>query len=269
MYTWGEVTIMPGIFKDIFEYEFTDTDIAVITHNKNYEYIKIKVIVDTESRTDLVKNIIIDVDDPQNKLTVKLTSIQTGIIQVFETDFVDCSLRPAYRDNELVVASGILQQEIDNLGSTLVDLIDTPGDYDVGKCLVSTSSGTSWGFPIVYEASDEGVSSTSGKTLQQKVRLTANDVVAGKYKISWCFEWSYSSTSSEIVINVQLNDTEDLANYIVKPAPADTSKFTCCGGFYYKTLTAGTHYVDIDWCSGSNGKTSSIRRARIDMWRVL
>ena len=158
---------------------------------------------------------------------------------------------------------------ISSVSGTIIDLIDTPGDYGVGKCLMSTASGTEWGFPIVYETSDEGVSSTSSIVPQQKVRLTANNVVAGKYKISWGFEWAYSSSSSEIVIDIQLDDTEYLANYRVRPAPADSSKYTCCGGFYYKTLTAGTHYVDMDWCSGSNGKTSSIRRARIDMWRVL
>lgn len=129
MYTWGE-GIMPGIFKDIFEQEFVSTDTITITHNQDYEYIKVKVIVGAESRTDLIKDIRIDINDPQNKLTVELKSAQTGVIQLFDTDFVDCSVRPAFRDNELSTVSGSLQQEIDNLESTLNELDTTTSGFN-------------------------------------------------------------------------------------------------------------------------------------------
>ena len=149
------------------------------------------------------------------------------------------------------------------------DIYYTKEEIDTISGTLSNESGTEWQAPVVYEASDEEVSSTSSTSYQQKTRLTVDDVVAGKYRIGWSFEWAYSSSSSEFILRVQLNDTKDLANCTTRAVPANSSKFTCSSGFCYETLLQGTNYIDVDWCSSQNKKTSSIRKVRLDMWRVL
>lgn len=79
---------MAGVFNLLYTQEFTSTDTIQITHNSGREYIKVKVVIDSESREELISGVVTDVSDPANKLTVSLVSAQTGIIQLFETDFV-------------------------------------------------------------------------------------------------------------------------------------------------------------------------------------
>ena len=79
---------MAGIYELLFSQSFTSTDTVVVTHNLDREYVYIKLIVGSENRQDLLSRVNIDPSDPTNKLTVKLRSVQSGIIQLFGTDII-------------------------------------------------------------------------------------------------------------------------------------------------------------------------------------
>jgi hypothetical protein len=179
MGTWGEV-IMAGTFNLVHTQTFTSTDTIQVTHNSGYEYVKVKVIINNDSRVDLIRNIVTDVSDPTNKLTIYLTSAQTGVIQVLKTDFVSPGELSSTGEHVVVYAtgdqtisgsktfidpvvsvypiqdyhlttkyyvdtvSGMLQTQIDAKQSTLLELTDTPSTYDNSKWLQSTATGTFW-----------------------------------------------------------------------------------------------------------------------------
>lgn len=171
---------MAGVFNLIHTQAFISTDTISVTHNSGYEYVKIKVIVNGESREDLISDIVTDVSDPTNKLIVYLMSAQTGVVQVLKTDFVTVGELSAtgvhgvvYTISDQIISgnkaftdtisgvgptqdhhlttksyvdtiSGSLQTNIGAKPDTLLELVDTPSSYDDDKYLRSTTSGAEW-----------------------------------------------------------------------------------------------------------------------------
>ena len=159
---------------------------------------------------------------------------------------------------------------------SFLNIVGVPSNYIDGKYLRSTVSGTVWdsiseyAISEVFYTSDDLSSSTSNTELTKKVRLNIeNTTSSGNYRIGWCYEWAYSSSSSEFVCRVQLDDVVDLSYIKARPAPSDIDCFRSSSGFCYTTLSSGNHYIDIDWCSSSYGKYAVIRKARIDAWRLV
>ena len=74
-----------------FIQSFTNTNTVVIQHNLGYACCNVRVVIGGMSRTDLITNIELDRADPLNKLTVTLSSAQTGYVQILSVDVL-----PAY-----------------------------------------------------------------------------------------------------------------------------------------------------------------------------
>lgn len=72
---------MAAVFQ-LFRQPFAATDTIVVTHNADSLVISVRVLINDVVDNDLVESIICDSGDPRNALTVKLTSVQTGLIQV-------------------------------------------------------------------------------------------------------------------------------------------------------------------------------------------
>jgi hypothetical protein len=116
-------------------------------------------------------------------------------------------------------------------------------------------------------AESEGESSTTSALWQQKLRLTTPSLPAGDYRIGWSFEYSTMDQNAKYKFRVRLDDTTDFMDILV----ATTKDYSegCWfhdGGMKVSTLTAGIHFVDIDYAS--IGQTTYIRRARLEIWRV-
>lgn len=77
---------MAGSFKALFFQDFTSTDTITVTHNQNLFQLGVRVIVGGEVRQDLIESIAFSTSDPRNELTVKLTSAQTGVVQIVNND---------------------------------------------------------------------------------------------------------------------------------------------------------------------------------------
>ncbi len=54
----------------------------------------------------------------------------------------------------------------------------------------------------------------------------------------------------------------------VEPKDSGSDQYSLASGFAYVTLSAGSHYFDLDYASSVNGVSTSIRRARLEFWKV-
>jgi hypothetical protein len=120
------------------------------------------------------------------------------------------------------------------------------------------------------EASSETDSSTTSTSWSQKVRLTTSALPAGKYRIGWSYNIRQSNTSYSAQARVQINDTGTVHNYMLEPKDGTSNEEDAVGGFYYYTVSTGgtTLDIDLDFSTENSGGTTTIRRARLEFWRV-
>ncbi len=115
---------------------------------------------------------------------------------------------------------------------------------------------------------DNAVSTTSGTTPQQKIRLTLTDVEAGDYLVEWGAEVRVASRGRRIHVRLQLNDTMNINNTRTNPS-VNTNDWGPVSGFCKLPLTAGTHTFDLDFSSTDANRTVGIRQARIKVTRAI
>ena len=48
-----------------------------------------------------------------------------------------------------------------------------------------------------YQAAEDTESSTTSTTYQQKLRLNANSISTGKYRLGWYYEWQHRNTGND------------------------------------------------------------------------
>jgi hypothetical protein len=88
----------------LFTQEFAASASIHVQHNQDAE-VGVRVVIDGQSRQDLIRTVELDSGDPYNGLTVNLKSAQTGRVQILDSQiFQDGSYLFWQRD----VASGIL-----------------------------------------------------------------------------------------------------------------------------------------------------------------
>lgn len=118
-----------------------------------------------------------------------------------------------------------------------------------------------------YEASAEDKSTTTSTSMQQKVRLELTDLLAGKYRVDWCYEWAYSNGNFQFMSRLWIGDDTHMEQE-VRPVIGDINHYECSSGFVYVNLTSGNHNIGLDYCSSKSGKTAYIKRARVSARRV-
>lgn len=114
------------------------------------------------------------------------------------------------------------------------------------------------------DAEDETTSSTTSSTYQNKLNLTTGVLPAGRYRIGWYCEGAQSTTSDRFQMRVQIDDSDTLGQTMEETA--DTDDWMPHGGYAYRNLS-GSISIDMDWREQAGG-TASIRRARLEIWRV-
>ena len=134
-------------------------------------------------------------------------------------------------------------------------------DNGDGSVTVSSSSAV-FGANLI-EAESEGVSSTTSNVYQEKLTLVTPSLPSGRYRIGWFSEASNSSTSALPLVRVRIN-----SNVIseANDEQEDNRGWQVSSGFKYETLS-GINTLDIFYAELSGG-TASIRRARLELWRV-
>jgi len=222
----------------------------------------------------------------EEEITEEEQTVLDTIVADHPDDFSEC----AEEDDEAIGSgsiSGIYHNELGGLGADdhlqyiLVDGtrgftgtvsgVDPTQDYHLTtRWYVDNSIDTAINTlaSSEFETSSESESTTTSTDWQQKLRLELTDLVAGKYRIDWYYEWAYSHGNFQFRSRVQIDDTDTYMEQEVRPTPASTYKYRDATGFAYVNLTGGSHHIDLDYCSSKRGKTSYIRRARIALRRV-
>jgi hypothetical protein len=130
------------------------------------------------------------------------------------------------------------------------------------------SAGAKFTPPEFQETSNDGESSTTSSTWQQKLRLTTGSVPAGKYRIGWYLEGSGDDANIRFEYRVQIDDTTTIMEWHPGfPKKYSSGEWQVNGGHYYATLSAASHDIDLDY-RNNDGNTTYIRRARLEIWRV-
>lgn len=286
MGTWGE-NIMAGVFNIIYTQEFTSTDTIQITHNGNLEYVKVKVVIDGESREDLISNVVTDVNDPTNKLTVYLVSAQTGIMQVFTTDFVAAGELSSTGIHGVVYTTGDQIISGDKSFTSTVGGIDPTADshlitkgylFDV---LTGTASGIGEGsgFNTVFGSEfqyvqDDTISQTTSTAYQEKISVTisgatGSGIPSGDYRIGFSYEWRQSKQNNQFWARIVIDDTLTIFEREISPF-VDVNFWNITTSFYYyPSLVSGTHTIDMDYKTSNSSSVSYIKNAKIEFWRVI
>lgn len=116
----------------------------------------------------------------------------------------------------------------------------------------------------IHQDTAEGQDGTTETTWQQKLRLTVNGVVEGKYIVQWYCELRHSNnTISEYAeMQVEMNDSTQIGYSLW-----GYNLFEDSGGFAVADLSPGDYTFDLDFKVAGAG-TAYIRRARLLFWRI-
>ncbi len=174
--------------------------------------------------------------------------------------------------------------------TTLSGLSDTPPNYNDGKFLQSTLSGTIWSeidptvsgsglYDALYNTGnvlfganfayveDDTISSTNSTSWQNKLTLTASGIPNGSYRIGFYFLWTESRAPIQFQARVMIDDSIDIYEQDSK-VPKRNDYSVTSGFYYYESVVSGTHFIDIDYRSADSSATAYIKQARLEFWRV-
>lgn len=115
-----------------------------------------------------------------------------------------------------------------------------------------------------YSAS-EGQSDTNSTTPVNKLTMTTPTLPAGDYKIEFSYEWKRATISQDFEAEVLLDGTAIMEQ---NEESKDTNSWHPLSGFIVTALTNATHTIVINFWGENGGNTSSIRRARLNIYRV-
>lgn len=118
------------------------------------------------------------------------------------------------------------------------------------------------------QSEDLGRDTTTSGTFGQKMRHTTPSLVAGKYLISWHILMDRSSTSGDVGVQVELDDTDVLQGWELELPYTSTNQTTIFSGFVERTLTAAVHTIDIDFREVAGGATTGIKECWITIEQV-
>lgn len=218
--------------QELFTQPFVSSARVVVPHNQDIEYPSVRLLVDNEIRPDLILGIAVDVDDPTNRLVVRLRSVQTGIVQI--TNF----------DNQ---PAGIQSATVLSLTGFGIKLV--------------------FGDEYTY-VEDRPRATTTSDTFVQRLRLTTPSIPFGFYRAATSFLWDYSSTSNSISARLELDDTSTLWEMRKEPKQAGVSQRNYAAGITHTLIPAGIHTFDLDYRADVAAQTAGISEARIEFWRV-
>lgn len=116
----------------------------------------------------------------------------------------------------------------------------------------------------VRQNKSEGNDSTTETTYQQKLRLSMTGIPLGTYVVQWYCELRHSNdvTGQYAEMRVEANDTTEIGS-----STWDLNRVEDVSGFNIVDLSAGDHFIDIDY-KVVGGGTAYIRRARLLFWRI-
>lgn len=229
---------MAFVANELFRQDFTAVSEITVTHNLDIESLDIKVIVADIVRTDLIRRILVNPNDPTNEFTVDLISSQTGVIQVLEVDRVGIGDEAATEQHQ-----GHLFGQYYTYAEDLTESTTTSATFQQ-KLRLTTPS---------IDAIDSG----------------------GRFLINWSFTYfNVSDEGGDVEVQVEQDDTTQLWDMFWTHCWEDDADGDCdddywpASGFAEITLTTGTHTFDLDFRNPGTG-TARVKNVRMSFWRAF
>ena len=222
---------MAYVANELFRQEFTDSSRIIVEHNQDVEYPAVRLIVDNVFRPDLILAILVDEENPTNRLIVNLRSVQSGVIQILDYDFQPVGVQSA-------------------------DLL----------ALLDQGQRLNFGDEYTY-VEDLAADSTTSATFVQRLRLTTGSVPLGIYRVGVSFTANVDDTGESAQARLQVDDSEVIWSVFAETKDAGTDQEISVFGWATIGLLPGVHTVDLDYAI-TGGATLRITNPRIEFWRV-
>lgn len=163
---------------------------------------------------------------------------------------------------------------IGNMAAPTAGQVLTAYDENLAGWQTPSSGGGIFGSEYEYSSADT-ISTTTSTSFQTKLNFTTASKPAGTYRIGWYYEYNESNTTVDFFGRVLLDDVTTLNTVRQEPSEAagvsfgNSDQSFTCSGFYVVTFdTDGTHNIKIQYNSESTSFVASIRRARVEIYRV-
>ena len=123
-------------------------------------------------------------------------------------------------------------------------------------------------FGQYYKYADTNTQHTNKTTSwNDHLTLTTDVVVAGYYRIGWCYTWMYRHTGRDFISQITL-DGLAIDSHRQEPKDSGTDQRFAYSKFKRVQLSAGTHTVKIQFRTSTNNTEARIREGRLEFWRV-
>ena len=125
-----------------------------------------------------------------------------------------------------------------------------------------------FGDDFAYSVS-ESTSSTSNTSFLHKISMVTPTLTQNAlYRVGWYYEWNYNSTSTDIEVRGTIG-SQTMFNHREEPQDSGSDQWHVGSGYYYYSAPSSSKfYIYLDYRSTYTGRTASIRRARVEFWRV-
>ena len=113
----------------------------------------------------------------------------------------------------------------------------------------------------------EDSTTTNSTSYVEKLMVSMGTVPAGTYQVMWYGEQSSAKISIAVKVRVRIDDTTTVMELTRQMSSAN--EFFPLTGFVFVTLTAGSHTIDMDYCTNAgSGASTDLRCARLSSVRV-
>ena len=223
---------MAYVANERFRQLFSNTERIIVAHNLDLEYPAVRVLIDNEARPDLILGILVDEENPTNRLLVRLRSPQTGVVQILDYDFQPAGIQSA----------------------TLLSLLDQGARLNFGE-----------DYNYIEDLPDANTNST---TFVLRLPLIVDLDNLGRYRIAANFTWAYTSTARNFKAQLIVDGTNVIWSMEQEPKQAGATQKAFAHGQNEITLLDGIHTVELEFATSDAGDTATIGQARIEFWRV-
>jgi hypothetical protein len=230
---------MAGVYTVIYSQAFADQQVITVNHNKNTD-VQVGVIINGVALRSAIEKIVLDSEDPKNKLTIFLKESLTGVANIYSCDLVEANQISA-QESAAISAS--------NFSPNL--LVLKQGDVVFGT--------------EYNRAFDSGEWSTSSSFWEQRLKLRLTDMPAGEYFVGW----KMMCRNSKSNINRWTESKIELDNNIILSQNIHTFLgYDTFSGNVIVDLD-GDHEIDLDYRRDGTNSTAYAKDPEIFVWRVL
>lgn len=193
---------------------FSAVDTITVTHNQNSDYLNYRVVVDADAQLNLVAAVAPVVGNERNAFIVKLTSVQSGRVQVLLPDIAQVNVEPGALRSSVRVTSadtvpGFLSSKIVSDGTVGLTVLDPGGDEQLQLAVDLTQTFAAQ--EIEESASDSTSSTTPQNAFVSPAQITIPADGAGDYLVLFESAYKLSNNNGIGEISVGLNGLTSVA----------------------------------------------------------